>query len=130
MCKVTCFLNNVLREILFNIHPTSSCIQSEITQSVLPFNTFLYLTYTQKSFWDIYAESSPFGDSNYNPGIGLGRYITKDNKLIGAGLIQIEHESNGRDGDDSRSWNRLSGSIKYFHKSTAILWCQSMDTFR
>ncbi len=90
-------------------------IRVRLTQSVLPFNTFLYLTYTQKSFWDIYADSSPFRDSNYNPGLGLGRYITKDNKLLGAGFIQVEHESNGRDGDESRSWNRLSASVKYFH---------------
>ncbi len=38
-----------------------------LTRSRLPFDSFLYLTYTQKSFWDIYQQSSPFRDSNYNP---------------------------------------------------------------
>ena len=45
-------------------------IKHRITKQILPFNTFAYLTYSQKSFWDIYAESSPFRDSNYNPGLG------------------------------------------------------------
>lgn len=89
-------------------------IRQRLTKSVLPFKTFAYLTYTQKSFWDIYAESSPFRDTNYNPGIGLGKYLFYNNKLVGAAFAQIRHESNGRDGDDSRSWNYLSLSMKYY----------------
>lgn len=89
-------------------------IRQRLTKSVLPFKTFLYLTYTQKSFWDIYSESSPFRDTNYNPGLGLGKYIIHDKKLVGAAFAQIKHESNGRDGDDSRSWNYLSLSMKYY----------------
>lgn len=89
-------------------------IRQRLTKSVLPFKTFLYLTYTQKSFWNIYDESSPFKDTNYNPGLGLGKYILYNNKIVGAAFVQIKHESNGRDGDDSRSWNYLSLSMKYY----------------
>jgi phospholipase A1 len=89
-------------------------IRQRLTKSVLPFKTFAYLTYTQKSFWDIYAKSSPFRDTNYNPGIGLGKYIFHQNKLVGAAFAQIKHESNGRDEEESRSWNYLSISMKYF----------------
>lgn len=89
-------------------------IRQRLTKSVLPFKTFFYLTYTQKSFWDIYAESSPFRDTNYNPGIGLGKYLLFNNKVVGAAFLQLKHESNGRDGDDSRSWNYLSLSMKYY----------------
>lgn len=89
-------------------------IRHRLTKSILPFKTFAYLTYTQKSFWDIYAESSPFRDTNYNPGLGLGKYIFHGNKLVGAAFAQIKHESNGRDGDDSRSWNYVSLSMKYY----------------
>ena len=88
--------------------------RQRLTKSVLPFNTFLYLTYTQKSFWDIYAESSPFRDTNYNPGLGLGKSIIYNGKLVGGAFVQFKHESNGRDGDDSRSWNYLSLSGKYY----------------
>ena len=48
-----------------------------LTDRVLPFGTYLFLTYTQKSFWDIYQESSPFAETNYNPGLGLGRVYDK-----------------------------------------------------
>jgi len=89
-------------------------IRHRITKSILPLNTFACLTYTQKSFWDIYTKSSPFRDTNYNPGVGLGKYISRNNRLVGAAFIQIMHESNGRDGEDSRSWNYLSLSAKYF----------------
>ncbi|HAR39509.1 MAG: hypothetical protein A2W86_10015 [Bacteroidetes bacterium GWD2_45_23] len=85
-----------------------------LTKSRLPFDTFLYLTYTQKSFWDIYQESAPFRDSNYNPGIGLGRYIIVDDRLTGAAFLQLEHESNGRDSLESRSTNWIGFSGKYF----------------
>lgn len=89
-------------------------IRQRLTKSVLPFKTFAYLTYTQRSFWDVYAESSPFRDTNYNPGIGLGKYIFHQNRLVGAMFAQIKHESNGRDAEESRSWNYLSVSMKYF----------------
>lgn len=90
-------------------------IRHRVTRSVLPFNSFLYITYSQKSFWDIYDESSPFSDTNYNPGIGIGRYVIKDNKLKGAMMISLEHESNGKVGEDSRSWNYINLSAKYFY---------------
>jgi len=106
-------------------------IRQRLTKSVLPFNSFAFLTYTQKSFWDIYAESAPFRDTNYNPGIGVGRYIIKNGKLYGTAFLQIEHESNGRDGKESRSWNSLSFSTKYFFNPTltlgAKIWIPFVD---
>lgn len=92
-------------------------IRQRLTKTVLPFNTFAYLTYTQKSFWQIYEESSPFKDNNYNPGLGIGKYIIHSNKLTGAAFLQLQHESNGRTGDESRSWNFLSLTGKYFLNS-------------
>ena len=89
-------------------------IRQRLTKSILPFNSFLYLTYTQKSFWDIYRESSPFRDNNYNPGIGIGKYIIEKNQLRGGILVAFEHESNGREEKESRSWNYISINGKYF----------------
>lgn len=88
--------------------------RQRLTRSVLPFKLFAYLTYTQKSFWDIFLDSSPFRDTNYNPGIGLGRYLVYKNQLAGAASIQLKHESNGRDEEESRSWNYLDFSAKYY----------------
>lgn len=89
-------------------------IRQRLTNSILPYNTFLYLTFTQKSVWNIYEESSPFKDNNYNPGIGIGKYLILNNKLKGAAFVQLEHESNGRDSIWSRSWNYISLTGKYF----------------
>jgi phospholipase A1/A2 len=89
-------------------------IRQRLTKTVLPFKTFAYLTYTQKSFWNIYSESSPFRDMNYNPGIGLAKIFISKGLLFGSGAIQIMHESNGQYGENSRSWNYLSLTAKYY----------------
>ncbi len=80
-----------------------------LTRSRLPLDAYLFLTYTQKSFWNIYAESSPFNDVNFNPSVAIGKvFYDKKNRLKGLGTLSFEHESNGRDSIASRSWNRLS----------------------
>ena len=89
-------------------------IRQRLVKSVLPYNTFLYLTYSQKTFWDIYSESSPFRDTNYNPGLGLGKAIVYKDRIVGGMFLQLMHESNGRDEEFSRSWNYISFSAKYF----------------
>lgn len=83
-------------------------IRHRLTNSVLPFRTYLYLTYTQKAYWSIFQESFPFRDVNMNPTIGLGRALIRHNRFLGTLLFQFEHESNGKDGEDSRSWNKIS----------------------
>ena len=101
-------------------------IRQRLTKSILPFKTFLYLTYTQKSFWDIYGESSPFLDNNFNPGISLSKAVIYRNQLVGIAVLSFEHESNGRDSLASRSWNyiSLSGSwfIDYRFSTQLKLW--------
>ncbi len=82
--------------------------QQRLTKSVLPWNTYLYLFYTQKAMWNVFERSLPFHDLNFNPGIGISRYIIMKNRLIGKATMMIEHESNGRDGTASRSWNKIS----------------------
>jgi phospholipase A1 len=87
-----------------------------ITRSILPWDTYLFLTYSQKAFWDIYRDSYPFTEINFNPTISVGKiFFNKNDRLRGIGTFNFEHESNGRDSIFSRSWNRLS--LKY---STAI----------
>ncbi|MDE5659401.1 MAG: phospholipase A [Muribaculaceae bacterium] len=90
-------------------------IQQKLTRSTLPFNTYLYLFYTQKCFWNVFQNSLPMTDLNFNPGIGIARpfFSTTTGRYVGKAFLLLEHESNGRDGDASRSWNRVSfgGSI-------------------
>lgn len=83
-------------------------IAQRLTKSKLPFDTYLFIQYTQKAFWNVFQKSLPVRDLNFNPGIGLGHLIIHHNKYIGKGYLMIEHESNGRDSTESRSWNRIT----------------------
>lgn len=82
-----------------------------ITRDRLPWETYLFITYTQKAFWNIYKDSYPFRDINFNPSVVLGKTVfDKNQKLEGIATIAFEHESNGRDSIYSRSWNRIAAS--------------------
>ena len=83
-------------------------IAQRLTKSTLPFNTYLFLTYSQKCMWNVFEESLPMRDFNFNPGIGLAKLLIVKDKLIGKAMLMVEHESNGRDGEASRSWNKIS----------------------
>ena len=89
-------------------------IAQRLTKSTLPWNTYLFLTYSQKCFWNVFEESMPMRDLNFNPGIGLGKLLIVKDRLIGKMMLLVEHESNGRDGEDLRSWNKISLSASIF----------------
>lgn len=94
--------------------PTNSDVKFQISLSIrltnntLPWNTYLFLMYTQKAFWNVFEDSMPMRDINFNPGIGLARPFFIDNRYIGKLTLLLEHESNGKGGDQSRSWNKVS----------------------
>lgn len=83
-------------------------IAQRLTKSVLPWGTYLYLFYTQRVIWNVMEKSFPMHDLNFNPGIGLAKPLFVKGRFIGKLTLQAEHESNGRDGIESRSWNRVS----------------------
>lgn len=85
-------------------------IRHILTNSILPFKTYLFLTYTQLAYWDVFKESFPFRDLNFNPSVGIGRHLVHKNRYIGGLMLQLEHESNGKDEENSRSWNKISFS--------------------
>lgn len=74
----------------------------------LPWIDDLYLSYSQTSLWDLGDLSKPFKDSSYRP-----RFFYGDNDLLrffdGQLRVGVEtgfgHESNGKEGTDSRSFN-------------------------
>lgn len=83
-------------------------IAQRLTKSTLPWGTYLFLFYTQKVFWNVLEKSLPMTDLNFNPGIGLVKPLFVKNRFIGKLSLLAEHESNGRDGVKSRSWNKIS----------------------
>ncbi len=82
--------------------------KERLTNAELPFSTYMFLTYTQKSFWNIYEKSSPFSETNYNPAIGIGKFLVSKDLYLHVVALTFEHESNGKDSTSSRSWNRIS----------------------
>ncbi len=58
--------------------------------------------YTQLMFWQFYAKSQYFRETDYMPEIFFS-YNFRPNFLIDTG---VSHQSNGRGGDLERSWNR------------------------
>lgn len=81
-----------------------------VTKTTLPGNSFIFIMYTQKTLWNVFQESMPMRDLNFNPGIGWTFPFFSKGRYAGKLTILLEHESNGRDGDASRSWNKISFS--------------------
>lgn len=79
-----------------------------LTDTVLPWDSFVFLMYTQKTLWNVFQNSMPMRDLNFNPGIGWSKPFFNKDRYVGKLTLLVEHESNGRDGDESRSWNRIS----------------------
>lgn len=88
-------------------------IAQRLTRATLPWNTYLYLFFSEKVLWNVFEKSMPMRDLNFNPGIGWSKPFFIKDRYVGKMTLILEHESNGRDGDASRSWNKvsLSGSV-------------------
>jgi outer membrane phospholipase A len=72
-----------------------------------PWLSGLYFGYTQNSLWDLSSQSRAFRDTSYRPSLFWKWERTDDKTWIDAARFGIEHESNGKDGDRSRSINML-----------------------
>ena len=73
------------------------------------FGSNFYIAYTQKLFWQYLnnEQSSPFRETNYDPEIFYRWEPDKKRFNRWAMDVGIEHESNGREFPESRSWNRV-----------------------
>lgn len=102
-------INNQTADAKFQIS-----IRQRLFNKIMPSDIQFLLIYTQKSFWHVYQESSPFTDNNYNPGLLFIKPYTQNSQLKGFVSISFEHESNGKDDEDNRSWNFFTLSGNYF----------------
>ncbi|MDN5844406.1 MAG: phospholipase A, partial [Alcaligenaceae bacterium] len=67
-----------------------------------------YIGYTQTALWDLHSDSIPFVDTTYNPSLFWSKdaiWETPDQKWFIGLNAGVEHRSNGKSGDDSRSIN-------------------------
>ncbi len=76
----------------------------------LPWIDDVYLAYSQTSLWDLGEASKPFKDSSYRPRLFYANYDL-GRAFDGRVRLGVEtgfgHESNGKEGSESRSFNML-----------------------
>ena len=73
-----------------------------------PFINGIHFGYTQRMFWDLGADSSPFRNIDFMPEIFyLQPAIEVGDGFALGGQAGLRHESNGRSGDASRSANTV-----------------------
>jgi len=74
-----------------------------ITYDALGLGEKISFAYAQNSWWQITQDSAPFRESNYRPELYVSAPVPFADEL----KLGAMHESNGKGGEESRSWNRL-----------------------
>jgi outer membrane phospholipase A len=84
----------------------------------LPVLRGLHFGYTQTSLWDLKAESKPFRDTSFRPSLFYLWDIptAPDSRHLLGVRAGYEHESNGRDGENSRSIDTLFTSLDWRYR--------------
>lgn len=86
----------------------------------------LFFAYTNRSFWQVFQTddtiSSPFRETNHEPEAWLSfvndwEFLGFTNRLNNVGLV---HQSNGRAGELSRSWNRIFAAFVFERDDLAL----------
>ncbi len=84
----------------------------------------IFAAYTNRSFWQVYNDdlSSPFRETNHEPEAWFQlrndwEFYGIKNSVNSFGFV---HQSNGRGGVLSRSWNRLYASFLFNYKNLAF----------
>jgi hypothetical protein len=73
-----------------------------IAYDVLGLGEKISFAYAQNSWWQITQDSAPFRESNYRPELYVSAPVPFADEL----KIGAMHESNGKGGEESRSWNK------------------------
>ena len=73
-----------------------------ITYDALGLGEKISFAYAQNSWWQITQDSAPFRESNYRPELYVSAPVPFADEL----KIGAMHESNGKGGAESRSWNK------------------------
>ncbi len=85
-------------------------LKKQISYDLFGFNEYIVAAYTQKVWWQLYDDSGPFRETNYQPEIFVTIPTSQSlDDSIGLKAVKLGfiHESNGQEGYYSRSWNRL-----------------------
>jgi phospholipase A1 len=86
-------------------------LKKDLFYDIFGLNENITAAFTQKVWWQLYNDSSPFRETNYLPEVFITIPTPFDSVADRYGLKSIRtgflHESNGQEGYRSRSWNRI-----------------------
>lgn len=109
----------------FDDTETQFQISIKVPLGVNLFNTFdVYAAYTNRSFWQLYNSdiSAPFRETNHEPEVWV--QFTPGWEILGfrnsANSFGYVHQSNGRGGVLSRSWNRVFANFVFQRGNFAL----------
>ncbi len=95
-------------------------LKKPVLFNLLGLHETLTFAYTQRVWWQVYSDSSPFRETNYEPEFFVTfptpKMFDKSYGLKGL-RVGFVHESNGQDGLQSRSWNRLYFASIWQHQN-------------
>lgn len=99
-------------------------IQFRVAENLFGLGADLGAAYTGRSFWQLYNSdvSSPFRETNHEPEL----FLTWRNDYPFLGFthtlsrVGFNHQSNGRSGDLSRSWNRIFAEFGFERGNTVV----------
>lgn len=88
-------------------------LQYPLFYDLFGFDEVYALAYTQTSWWQVWEKSAPFRETNYKPEIFVK---VPSNGLFNYYKVGLLHDSNGKGGLSSRSWNRayLQTSLNFY----------------
>ena len=97
-------------------------IKAPLWRTMFGTNNDLITAYTSTSWWQVTTDSSAFRETNYQPELFLRHYGGPT--ILGGKLaaldVGLNHQSNGRGGTLSRSWNRVMGRLYLDYDSVAV----------
>ena len=81
-------------------------IEKPIAYNFFGLNDSISAAYTQRSFWQTSKHSSPFRETNYEPEVFI-QFPYKSLSVLKGYKVALNHVSNGKNDELSRSWNRV-----------------------
>ncbi|HEX7037906.1 MAG TPA: phospholipase A [Pseudomonadales bacterium] len=99
-------------------------IKVSLAESLLTRRDRIYFGFTALSFWQAYNRhvSAPFRETNYEPEFFWTTPLDWGPLGLDAGVLTVglSHQSNGRGGSLSRSWNRIYANLQFEKENLVV----------
>jgi phospholipase A1 len=95
-------------------------LKKDLSYNFFGFNEIISFGYTQEVWWQFYAQSSPFRETNYRPEAWLTLPVQNETALsygIKAVKLGLLHESNGLGKPLSREWNMYYADVIFQYEN-------------